>query len=94
MAQLALDTGAKGFDIAGNEEEYPLHLHAEALEFARDNGITLVPHAGESANSEENIRFALDVGAKRIGHALALRNDEELMERVCGSPVHVAFPIA
>ena len=35
MALLARDTGACGFDIAGDEEKFPLSLHAEALDACR-----------------------------------------------------------
>lgn len=34
-AKLAADSGAEGFDLAGNEELYPLRLHTEALQLCK-----------------------------------------------------------
>eukprot|EP01127_Copromyxa_protea_P005195 TRINITY_DN1508_c0_g1_i2.p1 TRINITY_DN1508_c0_g1~~TRINITY_DN1508_c0_g1_i2.p1 ORF type:complete len:203 (+),score=24.76 TRINITY_DN1508_c0_g1_i2:550-1158(+) len=77
-----LGKGVVGFDVAGDEGNYPLSLYKDALEEACLAGIPSTCHAGEWPNSTENIRIAADVGVRRLGHALTLRSDPELMERI------------
>ena len=49
-------------------------LYAEA----RDRGLRLTAHAGESVGAE-SVWAALNIGAERIGHALTAMHDEDLM---------------
>lgn len=82
MAKLAVEEGAVAFDIAGDEQRWPLHLHAAALEHCREHGLPLTLHAGEWPGSVDNIATAVDAGAARIGHGCQLPADSDLMRRV------------
>jgi len=69
-----------GIDLAGDERE-PASRHQEAFRLAKEWGIGRTVHAGE-AGPPSNIVEALDsLYANRIGHAVTLRNDSDLMQR-------------
>jgi adenosine deaminase/aminodeoxyfutalosine deaminase len=70
-----------GFGIGGDERRAPPELFADVYRLARENGLRLTCHAGESAGPE-SIRGALAIGSERLGHALTLVNDEELLSEV------------
>src|SRR5688500_17496264 len=42
------DSGVVGFDLAGAERYFPPSDHAESIEIARDGGLGITLHAGES----------------------------------------------
>jgi adenosine deaminase len=64
--------------LAG-DEAYPLAPFAEVLDAARDAGVHLVHHAGETRGAE-SIREALDVGhAERLGHGFRALEDPALV---------------
>jgi adenosine deaminase len=67
--------GVVGFDLAGNEFEYPAELHAEAFAIAREAGLGITVHAGEMAGPE-SVAGALAVAQPaRIGHGVQLIAD-------------------
>ena len=68
-----------GIGIGGDETRGPAAWFAESFAEARAAGLRLTAHAGESAGPE-SIWSALNIGAERIGHALAAAGDPELME--------------
>ncbi len=68
-----------GIGIGGDEARGPAEPFREAYAEAREAGLHLTAHAGESAGPE-SIWSALNIGAERIGHALAAQNDTELMD--------------
>lgn len=75
-----------GVDIAGDEKNFSLKRFTKEFEFIKDK-LPFTIHAGETPNSEdlsptESMMMAIDFGAKRIGHGLALFADEKLVERV------------
>ena len=67
-----------GIGIGGDEARGPAELFREAYAEARAAGLHLTAHAGESTGPE-SIWGALNIGAERIGHALAAQGDAELM---------------
>ncbi len=71
--------GVAGLDLAGDEANHPIGEFKELFGFARDLGMNFTIHAGE-AGPKSNIKGAIDYGAKRIGHGIAMRNDEELLK--------------
>ena len=68
-----------GIGIGGDEARGPADLFREAYAEAREAGLRLTAHAGESTGPE-SIWSAINIGAERIGHALAAQKDPELMQ--------------
>jgi aminodeoxyfutalosine deaminase len=68
-----------GIGIGGDEARGPADQFKELYAEAREAGLRLTAHAGESVGPE-SIWAALNIGAERIGHALAAQQDVELMD--------------
>ncbi|MDG3132450.1 adenosine deaminase [Streptococcus suis] len=71
--------GLVGFDFAGNEADYPTEELQELIRFTQSLGYPLTFHAGE-CGCVNNVRQALDLGIKRIGHGTALTNNQEVIK--------------
>jgi aminodeoxyfutalosine deaminase len=76
-----VDDGAISFGIGGDEVAGPALGLRAAFEYARDAGLRLTAHAGETAGPE-SIRAALEIGAERIGHGIHAVGDRDLMRRL------------
>jgi adenosine deaminase len=77
-AELAVryrDRGVVGFDLAGAERYFPPSDHAESMTIARDGGLGLTCHAGESDTGDRVIE-AGGLGASRIGHGIQVVRGE------------------
>ena len=61
--------GVIGFDLAGAERGFPPAAHAAAFARARDAGLGLTCHAGES-DTGARVLEAAALGATRIGHGV------------------------
>ena len=73
--------GVIGIGLAG-DESYPLAPFAEVLDAARDAGLRLVHHAGET-RGPASIREAIEVGhAERLGHGIRVLDDPGLVTEV------------
>ncbi len=85
LAELAVaykNKSVVGFDLAGEEANYPAKAHREAFYLIRNNNVNSTCHAGE-AYGPESIHQALHVcGAHRIGHGCRLREDGDLLNYV------------
>lgn len=85
MAELAVaykNRGVVGFDLAGAEYDHPAKHHKDAFQLVRDNNINTTIHAGE-AYGPESIAQAIHVcGAHRLGHAVRLRENGDLLHYV------------
>lgn len=73
--------GIVGIDLAGNELKYATKDYKNIFLKAESLGIPYTIHAGETG-SVENIKDAIDFGAKRIGHGIALSKDKVLLEKI------------
>jgi len=73
--------GAISFGIGGDEVAGPAWAFTKAYEYARDAGLRLTAHAGET-DGPHSIRAALDLGAERIGHGIRAADDPELMRKL------------
>lgn len=74
-----------GMDLANDEANFSGKPFAGLFRKARNAGLHLTVHAGESAipTSSESIRSALDdLGAERIGHGVQIHKDPALMAEV------------
>jgi adenosine deaminase len=94
LARRYLGRGVVGFDVAGDEGTYPLALLRETL---RDAGappaVPVTVHAGEwpaERGTVANLRLALACPAvRRLGHALTLPLDAELLAQAAAADVLV-----
>lgn len=73
-----LDEGICGLDLAGDEEAYPTSRFRELFQKAKQLDMPFTIHSGE-CGSVENVREAIDLGARRLGHGIALARDLSLM---------------
>lgn len=76
-AKEMLGYGVGGMDLAGNEAKYPPELYQPLFREIERAGIPFTVHAGE-CRSAENVRSAVEMGAKRIGHGVAIADHEEI----------------
>ena len=81
MAAERVADGVVSFGIGGDEERGPAHWFTEAYRFARDKGLRLTAHAGETTGPE-SIWDALRLGAERIGHGIRSVEDPALMRHL------------
>ncbi|GGG88947.1 adenosine deaminase [Staphylococcus pragensis] len=75
-----------GVDLAGGEDDNSMSQHAEAIQYAKDKELNITLHAGE-CGCIKNIYDAVKMGAKRIGHGVALFNDKEQLNHFQNSNV-------
>ena len=73
--------GVCALDLAGDESAFPTSLFRELFAQAKEWEIPFTIHSGE-CGSVDNIREAIELGAKRLGHGIALEKSPEL-RRVC-----------
>lgn len=73
--------GVCALDLAGDESAFPTSLFRELFKQAKEWGIPFTIHSGE-CGSVDNIREAIELGAKRLGHGIALEKSPEL-RRLC-----------
>ncbi|RPI32921.1 MAG: adenosine deaminase [Chloroflexota bacterium] len=79
-ALLAHRDGLVALDLAGDEARFPAVLFREHFKRAREAGLQITAHAGESAGPESIWQAILDLGAVRIGHAVRLVDDPALID--------------
>jgi adenosine deaminase len=83
-AEFFLKNQAKfaGFDLAGNEADYPCRMFEGAFKKLRAANANITVHAGEACGPE-NMWEAIELlGARRIGHGIACMRDPKLMEHL------------
>ena len=80
-ARELLGFGVCGVDLAGAEASYPMSQFMNLFENARKIGMPFTIHAGE-CGSVDNITDAVNVGAKRIGHGIAMRGHEDVIREL------------
>ncbi len=79
-AEVYHDDGVVAFGIGGDEERGPAELFAGVFRDARESGLHVTAHAGETAGPD-SVRQAVErLGAERIGHGVSAIRDPELME--------------
>lgn len=79
LAKKYLHKGVVALDLAGGEGMAPMIDFAPLFDEAKRNEIPFLIHAGECCGPE-NIKVAIQLGAKRIGHGTSAIQDEEVME--------------
>jgi adenosine deaminase len=67
-----------GFSMAGDEENFPAHLFAQAYAIASEAGLGCTMHAGEWAGPE-SVRAALGLPITRVSHGVRAIEDPALV---------------
>ena len=95
LAELAVEykhRGVLGFDLAGQEKDYPAKAHRAAFQIVIKNNVNSTVHGGEAFGPESIAQALHYCGAHRIGHGtrliespdlLAFVNDHRIPLEVC-----------
>lgn len=75
-----LGEGVCALDLAGDEGTFPTSEHKELFHMAKRLDMPFTIHSGE-CGSLENVKEAIELGAKRMGHGIALQKDISLMRK-------------
>ncbi len=81
-----------GIGIGGDEGRGPADWFRELYREAKAAGLRLTAHAGESCGPE-SVWSAINIGAERIGHALAAQQDAELIEILAQKQIPVELNV-
>lgn len=81
LAKAYIGRGVVGVDLAGAEALYPTANYKELFKRAASYGIPITVHAGEAAGSD-SVYAAIDMGARRIGHGVKIKDDVELLKLI------------
>ena len=84
VAELAAERrtgGVIAFGLGGDESRYPSSEFKDVFKFARNSGLHISTHAGETTDST-SIWGAIELGAERIGHGIRAAGDTSLMRHL------------
>lgn len=83
-----LGEGVCAADLAGAEAQYPMLEFMELFRRVKALDMPFTIHAGE-CGSAKNIIDAVNIGAKRVGHGIAMRGNRELQKMVYDSRIGI-----
>jgi adenosine deaminase len=76
-------------DLAGDEANWPGSLFVNHIRRAREAGLRITIHAGESAGPTSIWQALNELQADRIGHAVTAQQDEALMETLAAKQIGI-----
>ncbi|TDV40334.1 adenosine deaminase [Actinophytocola oryzae] len=79
--------GTVGFGLGGNEVGVPRERYQVPFDMARDGGLHLVPHAGETTGPKTIWSALLNLHAERIGHGTSAVRDPNLLAHLAGEGI-------
>ena len=88
LAARLRDRNVAGIGIGGDEARGPAEWFEALYKNAAGQGLRLTAHAGETTGPE-SVWGALNIGAERLGHGLAIARDPELEEVLAHKQVAV-----
>lgn len=68
-----------GIDFAGDEQAFPPETLRETLDSVADQQLAITLHAGE-CGCAHNVYESIQLGATRIGHGVAIKDDPAIMD--------------
>ena len=80
--------GVVGCDIAGDEKPHTNMEYKAYFDEARRLGMPFTIHSGECGNAD-NVAEAVELGAKRIGHGIAMYNRSDIIKLCCDKGIGV-----
>jgi aminodeoxyfutalosine deaminase len=81
--------GTVGFGLGGNEVGVPRERYQVPFAMAREGGLHLVPHAGETTGPETIWSALVNLHAERIGHGTSAVRDPNLLAHLAGEGIPV-----
>jgi aminodeoxyfutalosine deaminase len=81
--------GTVGFGLGGKEVGVPRERYRVPFDMARDGGLHLVPHAGETTGPETIWSALTHLRAERIGHGTSAVRDPNLLAHLAGEGIPV-----
>ncbi len=79
-----------GVDLAGDEASSPTEAHEALIQYAKSKNLNITLHAGE-CGCVKNVYDAIQYGARRIGHGVAIFQDEQALSWVKEHDVLLEF---
>lgn len=83
-----LGEGLCAVDLAGDESGFPTKNFYPLFEYAKKMDYPFTIHAGECGDVN-SIRLAAEWGAKRIGHGIAMRGNQEVLKEIAKKRIGV-----
>lgn len=71
--------GLCALDLAGDEAAYPMSMFSDLFASVAKEGHPFTIHAGE-CHDHKNVAVALNTGARRIGHGIAISGQAQLID--------------
>lgn len=83
--------GVVGVDIAGREDYFQIDHFEEHFQRAKNNGLGVTVHAGESGPVQNMKQAIHELDADRIGHGLQLVDDSDLVDTVLNQDILLEY---